>query len=853
MANTLFHSELSGDAAATAARLALPPRNGFFDEMRGDADHLRPSWERFFDVLGSPGFAELDHRQEVLARQIRENGITYNVYANTDGPTRPWSLDLFPFILEENQWKRIEAGIAQRAALLNAIVADVYGAQELLHESLLPPALVTGHPGYLRAVQGYAPPGGVYLHIAAFDLARAPDGAWWVVSQRIQAPSGLGYVLENRLTVSRLFADAFRELGVQHLAFCYRQLLDMLARLSPAGAGQPRIVLLTPGPYNETYFEHAYLARYLGLPLVEGSDLTVRDDKLYLKSLYGLERVHGVLRRLDDDFLDPIELRSDSTLGVPGLMQAMRAGNVLIANAPGASFLESPAITGFLPAIARRLTGSELILPSLSSWWCGEDAARDQILPYLADLVIKPTYPRTGFETLIGSSASAAELDAWRLRIEDNPADYTVQAYVPLSQAPTWTAGRIVPRAAMVRVFAIADGNGSWRVLPGGLTRIGSREDQVVSMQRGGSSLDTWVMTSGPVDSFSMLPERLHAEDLMHKRRPVSSRAAENLFWMGRYAERAENAVRLARVALSWLSGDEDVPPSFLEALGRLCAQRGLVVASEATPATAPREFERELVTALGEADSAHSVGFNLYALARAAGQIRDRLSPTHWRLVLSASEEFSQRIGEHAAGADFPSVEAVSALEHLAVVLSAITGAQTDRMTRDDGWRLLTIGRQLERLSTMSSTLWTLFDEGAALLEPGFELILDLFDSTITYRAHYQRRQEIAALIDLVVCDEENPRSLACILDVLRQQLILLPGAEPASGGGPIADLLALLPAVRLGTNLAELCTRDTTGRYSTLLALTARLSMAARNLSDEVGRQYFSHAAAADRSIAA
>jgi uncharacterized circularly permuted ATP-grasp superfamily protein/uncharacterized alpha-E superfamily protein len=851
VANTLFQTEEGTEAAATAARLALPPRAGCFDELRSDPSHLRPPWERFFELLGSAAFADLDHRVEMVNRQIRENGITYNIYADANGPARPWSLDLLPFVIDQEAWTTLEAGLAQRAALLNSILADVYGAQRLLKDGFLPADLVNGHPGYVRAVRGFQPPEGIHLHIAAFDVARAPDGGWWVVSQRVQAPSGLGYLLENRLTVSRLFPDAFREMRVQHLASSYRHMLDMLVRLAPAGGAVPRIVLLTPGPFNETYFEHAYLARYLGLPLVEGSDLTVREDQLFLKTLYGLERVHGVLRRLDDDFLDPLELRSDSTLGVPGLMQAMRAGNVLIANAPGSSFLESPAVNGFLPAISRHLTGRELSLPSLSSWWCGEDAARRQILPYLQDLVVKPTYPSANFEPLIGANASAAEIETWRARIEADPAAYTVQAYLPLSQAPTWTAGRIVPRAAMVRVFAIAGEGGQWHILPGGLTRIASLDQQVVSMQRGGSSLDSWVLTDGAVDSFSMLPKQLGPDELEKKRRPVSSRAAENLFWMGRYAERAENAVRLARVVLAWLNGDEDAPPAFLEALGQLCVLRGLVADTVPSPAAAPAEFERALIAAMADARTATSVGFNVYAMGFAASQIRDRLSPLHWRLILGAGDEFFTNLKHKAE--EVSSVDVVPALEYLGMQLSAITGAQTDRMTRDAGWRLLTIGRQIERLSAMSSTAWALFQDQVVKTEPGFDLLLDLFDSTITYRAHYQRRHEIPALLDLLVMDLENPRSLACVLEVLRGQILLLPGLDGTLASETIGELLGLLPKEGIGLSLAELCEEDSQGNFGRVLALASRLSESARNLSDEIGRRYFSHVAGADRALTA
>ncbi len=320
---------------------------------------LTRAWGEFFSNCETDDLGTLDQRAATLARQIRDNGVTYNVYADEGGPQRPWSLGLFPLILSAQSWTQIETGVTQRVRLLDRVMADVYGPQELVAQGLLPPALVQGHPGYLRAMHGVQPVGGTHLHIAAFDLARGPDGNWWVVSQRTQAPSGLGYLLENRLAVSRLFPQAFESLQVQRLAGTYRALMESIKSMSPAGQ-DAHIALLTPGPYNETYFEHAYLARYLGLTLVEGNDLIVRDQHLYLKTLRGLVPVHGLLKRLDDQFLDPLELRSDSTLGVPGLLQVIRAGNVLVANAPGSAFLESPALLGFLPALSRHLLGEDV-------------------------------------------------------------------------------------------------------------------------------------------------------------------------------------------------------------------------------------------------------------------------------------------------------------------------------------------------------------------------------------------------------------------------------------------------------------------------------------------------------------
>ncbi|WP_035056301.1 circularly permuted type 2 ATP-grasp protein [Andreprevotia chitinilytica] len=838
--NLAFPFDDDASFAASISNLAVPVRSGHYDELRA-AGSLREPYRRFFETLGSEGMDDLERRRQAAAKQIRDNGVTYNVYADANGPSRPWSLDLLPFVLDAADWQQIEHGVAQRASLLNAILADAYGPRQLLHAGLLPAALVQGHPGYLRSLAGYTPPGGVYLHIAAFDLARAPDGRWCVVSQRTQAPSGLGYALENRMIVAQQFPKAFRELRVQHLASSYRKLLDTLYSLSPAGTspdGAPRIVLLTAGPYNETYFEHAYLARYLGLPLVEGSDLTVRDDKLYMKTLSGLEPVQAVLRRLDDDFCDPLELRPDSTLGVPGLLQAVRAGNVLVANALGSSFLESPGILAFLPGIADHLLGEPLALPSLPSWWCGEQAAMEEALLDLKRHVIKPTYPRqatqTHFEPVMCASTPTSALAGWQSRMQINPEAYTLQDYLPLSQVPTWTEQRLVPRAAMVRVFAIADGNGHWSVLPGGLTRIASRDQQIVSMQHGGSSLDTWVLTEGEVDTFSMLPGKLRPEDLANRRGVISSRAAENLFWMGRYAERAETGVRLARLVLDWLNANERLPADFIATVSQLCLRAGLVPVDAPELAANPWAFQQKLIAALGDADGATSVAFNLDALARSAAQIRDRLSPDHARLVLAPNAPFANWAERAGPESRDPTTEAMTALDQLAIDLAAISGEQADRMTRDDGWRLLTIGRHIERLAAMSSAMSAAFHSGTPH-GPAFDLLLGVFDSAITYRSRYQRHEEIPALLDLLAREKDNPRSLRFVLRVLRREL----GRLPTLPG--VAPLTELLPLGR--PDLAMLCEKDSNGYHPALIDWTLKLQRTAMQLSDAIGLRYFSH----------
>lgn len=933
---SLFAAQALESPCALAAALAPHAAAGHFDELRGRAsegpvpaetpapappalraagstaeaatpqaeapaaadDTLSPEWTRFFNFLGADGFYDLNHRTANLRRQIRDNGVTYNVYADANGPQRPWALDLFPMIVSAADWAQIEAGIQQRARLLDRVMADIYGPQELLSKGLLPSALVHAHPGYLRGMQGVQPAGGTYLHIAAFDIAHGPDGRWSVVSQRTQAPSGLGYLLENRLTISLLFPEAFREMKVERLAASYKALVDGLKAMSPAdGSEESRVVLLTPGPYNETYFEHAYLARFLGLTLVEGSDLLVRDDKLYLKTLRGLERVHGLLKRLDDEFLDPLELRSDSTLGVPGLLQVIRAGNVLVVNTPGSAFLESSALLGFLPALSRHLLGETLALPSLATWWCGEQAVLQDVLGQLKDCVIKPTYPGSGMESVIGHTLSRRALDEWAGRIVRRGEDYTVQAYLPLPQTPTWQGERVSPRSAMLRVFAVADGKGSWQVLPGGLARLAGKNENMSSMQHGGSSADVWVLGDSSANKATapQLGPAWATAPLRH-RPPVTSRAAENLFWLGRYTERAENSTRLAQITLQCLGGEDQTSQPLLAWLTSMAVGNALVLDTVPPATHARRVFERALIANLADTEQAASVGYNLRALKSAASAVRERLSQEQWHMIVRTEADFFQRCAVFSAVGqsqtqsqggqsqsqsapssppsqyllEYSSVEALRALESASGFLSAMTGAQTDRMTRDDGWRLLSVGRLIERLNTLAGALVRGFDTGSVFEEGGFNAMVALFDSTITFHAQYQQRRDIPALLDLLVLDRDNPRSLGWVVQTLRGRLAKLAGSAPGDmpelamelpdpGSWALADLCAGAPAA----NHDDGAEREEGGEKdgeeivgcqdARLVDLLQQCCDAALELSDTLSRRYFSHAASGSQSLGA
>jgi uncharacterized circularly permuted ATP-grasp superfamily protein/uncharacterized alpha-E superfamily protein len=824
-------------------RRALPAEAGVYDELRLPDGRLRPAWARMADLMPPPfaghdAASSLDRRLAQVVERIRQDGVTHNVFSETGVAARPWSLELLPMLIEASDWRVIERGVQQRAAVLQALLDDVYGAQRVLHEGLLPPALVMRHPGYLRPLHGVGAPGGQRLYLVAFDLARAADGSWWVMAQRTQSPSGLGYVMHNRLIVSRQFPDAFQELGVQHLASGFKRLLDTLeARARDVARGEsPRIVFLTPGLYSETYFEHAYLARYLGLPLVEGHDLTVIGDHLFLKTVDGLLPVHGVMRRVDDEFCDPLELRPDSALGIPGLLQVARAGRVVLANALGSALLESPALLGFLPGIAQRLCDHTLELPAIPTWWCGEPAAWANVQSQMDGKLLRSTFPREGRTSKVHDRLTES--------IEDDPDDWTVQSFMRFSRAPTWGQGVVQSRPAVVRVYAVADLRGSWHVLPGAMTRVAAREHASLSMQRGGTSLDTWVLTEGAVDTFSMLPQRLSAAEIQQRRLAVSSRTGENLFWMGRYTERAEQLVRLVRVVLLQIDADHDVETGVTQVLSTLAVDCGLAPTGVPTLAQSRQLFQRALLAALRDAEGSFSVAFNLHALERASQALRERLSAEQWNLMRQMRDDFMAAVST--LPGVLPSVPRVmSSLDRLALQLAAATGAQTDRMTRDHGWRLLTVGRLLERLSGLSLRLERFAEARCLTLAGGVELLLDLFDSAITFRARYQRHDDLLALTELLVIDNANPRALAGVLRRLRTELRNLPGDAVWHD-----RLLAYLPGEGAGLSLDSLDRLSDDEVMARLTETASRLGGAAASLSEVISHRYFTLPGGADQA---
>ena len=810
-----------------------------YDEMLGADGRPRPHWQALFTQLRGMPPEEMREHLRAIERQVLENGVTYNVYADAQGADRPWELDALPNVLPADEWASIERAVGQRARLLNLALVDLYGAQRTLKEGLLPAALVHGHTGFLRPCHGTPHVADTMLHLYAVDLARAADGRWWVIADRTQAPSGAGYALENRLVISRNFPDLFLDLRVQHLASFFATLRDTLAQWAPRDPGTvPLTVLLTPGPVNETYFEHAYLARYLGFPLVEGHDLTVREGKVWMKTLSGLVRVHAILRRQDDIWCDPLELRGDSAIGIAGLADAERRGNVLIANALGSNVLESGMLFGFLPRLAEALLGEPLAMPTIASWWCGEPAALEDVLGRLRQVVIKPAFPHLRFEPIFGADLDTRGVERVSASLRARPGDYVAQEIVTLSQSPVWDAerpGQVFGRATSLRVFACATPNG-YVVMPGGLTRVAGLEDaRVVSMQRGGGSKDTWVMAAGAVDTFSLLQHKTAAEDLVRAGPSLSSRVVENLYWFGRHEERCDHAARLLRVTIGRLL--DDAPRDGTH--GR-AAMLALLKQGGVLPASDEALDDLALVRALRTSvtDATHTgLASHLRRLFRLALHLRERFSLDNWRVLT----QIMGAIGRPKSRA-MALTDVLAELDQVVTATTTLAGFALDGMVRDAGWRFLSIGRRIERLQWLCATV----QEGIAGPEDSeLNWILDLADSIITYRTRYRTRPEWMPVLDLLIRDEANPRSIAFQLKGLSDY------------AARIADVFGELDDCGLAEAYASIAsidpTRDLVQGSKRLGVLLGQWTDASVRFSEALSLRFFSHVSDENRQTSA
>jgi uncharacterized circularly permuted ATP-grasp superfamily protein/uncharacterized alpha-E superfamily protein len=806
------------------------PTAGTHDEMLAEDGSLRPHWRGFGRYLAHCSPEELQTRAAAMQRLLRDHGVTYNVYDDALGTRRPWSLDLLPFLIAEAEWRELSAGLDQRGRLLNALLADLYGPQSVLAAGLLPPRLLHANPGYLRPALGILPAGGCWLAGLACDLVRGSDGRWQVLSDRAERPAGHGYALENRVILSNVFSEAFHDARVRRLAGHFDRLRERLQGLAPNNRhGRPGIVLLTPGPHHETYYEHAFLARHLGFPLVEGADLTTRDRHLHLKTLEGLHRIDVLVRHVDDRWCDPLELQAESLLGVAGLAEAWRTGNVALANGLGAGLVDTPALHPFLPALCRHLLGEELRLASVDTLWCAQPEALARVCAEPGRWVVKPAFARAGRDPVFLADLDSVALNRQLEQLHAEPHAWVAQEVLALSTTPTWTGDHIEPRPLVWRTFTVADGD-RYEAMPGGLARVSPESGRwLITLRSGGISKDTWVIAddeNAPLDAA-----RPAITVPLRPARPpsgVPSRAADHLFWFGRYAERLEQTARLLRAVLQRLHGETaETEQRELAACAALTGELDLPEGG----------IEAQLPELLDDPSRMGSLPDLVQRLLFNASAARDRLSDDTWRLVHRIERDARMPAGPFQAGA------AQAMLDTLILDLAAVSGMQQENMTRGHGWRFMEIGRRLERatsIARLARTAARLAASDDAVLVP----LLEVCDSSMTYRRLHFARPALLPVLDLLLLNEGNPRSVARQFAVIGRQCAQLPAglhrdlpaAERREADTLRSDLAAL--------NLDALARRPEEAPAA-IDAFCTRFIDGLERLSDLLTEHYFSHAA--------
>ncbi len=777
------------------------PLPGVADELLDQSGRIRSVWRQFISHLASKSAEDLASRFARGDQYLRDAGVFYRQYGDNLSTERAWPLSHIPVLIEEAEWNSIAEGLIQRADLLEAVVADLYGANRLVSTGQLPASLIARSPEWLRPLVGIRPRSGHFLHFLAFELGRGPDGTWWVLGDRSQAPSGAGFALENRMATARVFAGLYAEANAHRLAGFFRDFRDALYGLCEDR--DPRVAILTPGQLNDTYFEHAYIARYLGFMLLEGEDLTVEQGRVMVRTVAGLMPVNVIWRRLDAAFADPLELNSASRIGTPGLVGAVRRGNVSLVNALGSGVLETRALLAFLPRIAMALRGEALRLPNIATWWCGQPVERAHVRANASRMMIGAALStRLPFEldstTILGDQGgrSPDEIDAW---IEREAAGLVGQEAVTLSTTPAHVDGRLVPRPMSLRAFLVRTERG-WQVMPGGFARIGRTPDPTaIAMQRGGSAADVWIVSKAPVQSITMLSEAGGGEPRL-KQGALPSRAADNLFWLGRYIERAEGMMRLLRAHHIRLAetGDPDAP--LITYLDEHLRDVGVDPADEIP----------------------EGLRATLSAATASASHVRDRFSTDGWMALNDLARTARKMVGTARAGDD-----CARAMSVLLRKITGFSGLVHENMYRFNGWRFLAIGRALERSIEIAGLLAWLADPDAP--EGALDMAIEIGDSVMTHRRRYAVATTRETVIDLLALDGMNPRSILYQMTEIRDQTALLPRATENGQLSPLSREV-MRAHTEIATHLAD--SLDT----EALLALRGRLF----TLSDLLSETY-------------
>ncbi|PHR88498.1 MAG: hypothetical protein COA80_17970 [Leeuwenhoekiella sp.] len=756
-----------------------------YDEMFSPDLSVKGNWKELLENFKRIGTDGLNQRQNDIDWLLEENGVTYNVYNDPNGLNRPWNLNVIPFLLHADEWQQIEKGLKQRAELLNLVLKDIYGERRLIKEGVVPHEVIYGHRGFLRQCDKIQYKLDKHLLLYAADLARGSDGRMWVVNDRSQAPSGMGYALENRSTTNRVLSDIFVDMNVRRLSEFFKDFNDLLVEASPEKIENPNIVILTPGSHNETYFEHAYLASFLGYPLVQGNDLVVREGNLYMKSLKGLKRVHVVLRRVDDIFTDPLELREDSHLGVAGLLDVVRRQNVAIVNPIGSGVLENPGLIPFMPAICRFFLNEPLMLPQIASWWCGQEKEKNYVLENLHNLVIKPI-DRTNREHIhFGSLMSKAELEKLKNEIQRKPYHFVAQERISFSTAPNFTKGTFEPRNMVARTFTIG-GKKGYNVMPGGLVRVApDRNTLRVSNQRGGTSKDFWIIDPDRSEEIPNFNWNRRSAISVSGLADLPSLTAENLYWAGRYVGRTLVNARFLRMVLKQTSATETI-------LQEECSVKLNILYKAVTQMTGtyPGFMEKredgtyamsnpleEIFDVILNRERVGSLAHTMSMFSSSYYSIRNLWSSDMWRVFETIQKLWRNLENEK----DLTVTKLIKGLNQLITRLIAFMGLIEESIMVEQGLLLYFIGLQLEHSSlTITKCRALLVNKQAGQTEYEIlEALLSSHESLNIYRYSYRSFIRVEPVINLMLMDLKYPRSLTFLLGRLQKDIARLPHSQ--------------------------------------------------------------------------
>lgn len=824
MSNTVSKGSAMPATRSSSLFHTAPYPEGSFSEPFTPSGDLHPHWQQLAEVFGNREYNSSEGDAERVRRMRHEDGATINPFDSLDEQTTSWALDMVPFPISADEWSTIETAVEQRALLLEKILADIYGPQELLKSGKIPPELIFDNPNFLHPCHGIQPSGNRFLTFYAIDIYRNSDGRFQVLRDFGSNPSGIGYALENRIVMSRVFADLYHKTQIRRLAPFFKSFHQALIQRASLRKNDPGIVLFSPGPDSNCYFEQALLSRYLGYPLVEGQDLTVRNGQVFLKKLAGLEPVEAIFRHIDDFHSDPFALRRETANGVAGLIQACREQSVDVVNPIGSGFIETPALKAFLPDLCRQLMGNELKLENRPARWCGIENNLHHALENINRLTVEPAMDRNSTLNQSDDLADTLRKAPWR---------YMVSEPIFPSSAPSWNNHEITSRYVKLRIFACATENG-FAVMPGGLAVTGDDTHTLLTDNpERQHSKDLWVLSDEPVEPVSMMDSLIAIPDFKRSN-DLPSRVADNLLWLGRYLERAEGLIRLLRPVYRRLAGEarpEEIPE--LQFLLDVISTKDIIPGPSNSQSEGPLYLElfHHLHEALYQRNKADSVVSILKRIQVTAQNVRDRLSVDSFSII-NRLEDFT----------GLPTSDPLELLDKTLFTLSGFSGLAMESMTRGLGWRFMDMGRRVERAINQAALIRIALPLICENAPARLQALLEVSDSLMTYRSRYRSTFQLAPVLDLLLADEGNPKSLAFQLAQLVDHIAQMPQQnERKFSRSEERIALKMLTTVRL-LDLTEVLCRKENPEEESLTTFLKSIESLLKEFSQQVSAHYLS-----------